>query len=101
MMKIRPLARLSVCSNHTGFSLPDSITIVTRMDAEDGFVWTMVAIGGKLPCGNHGESRANRYSEYPCYADSACIPLWRSVNSLTFALEIGGGTVSARSLPPE
>ena len=57
LMKIRSLARLSVCSNQTGFSLPDSMTSATRMVAEDSLVWDMVAMVGKLPYGNHGASR--------------------------------------------
>ena len=55
-MKIRSLARLSVCSNQTGFSLPDSMTSATRIAVDDSLVWDMVAMAGKLPDGNHGQS---------------------------------------------
>ena len=56
-MKILSLARLSVCSNHTGLMRPDSMTSATRMVAEDSLVWEIVAMAGMLPDGNRGASR--------------------------------------------
>ena len=56
-MKMRSLDRLSVCSNQTGFNLPDSMTSATRIGADDSLVLDMVAMEGKLPDGNHGSSR--------------------------------------------
>lgn len=39
---------------------PDSMTSATRMVADDSLVWDMVAMVGKLPDGNHGESIGNQ-----------------------------------------
>src|SRR6266567_4549157 len=56
-MKIRSTLDLPLCSNHTGFSLPESMTSATRMVADDSLVWDMVAIACKLSDDNQGLSR--------------------------------------------
>jgi len=56
LIKIRSLARLPVCSNQTGFSLPDSMTRATRMDTDDSLVWEYDCHAGRLSDDNHGAS---------------------------------------------